>query len=49
MTEKTISVQYYSTYSELVTFMGNLNNLVQTRELLRAAFLVQQTGMEMSL
>lgn len=37
MTEKTISVQYYSTYSELVTFLENLNNLVQ------------QTGMEMSL
>lgn len=33
MTEKTISIQYFSTYSELVTFMENLNSLVQTREL----------------
>ena len=33
MTEKTISIQYFSTYSELVTFMENLNSLVQTKEL----------------
>lgn len=33
MTEKTISIQYYSTYSELVTIIEDLNSLVQTREL----------------
>ena len=51
MTERTLKVQYYNQYSELVEVMKNIDNNCHriARELLSSAFLVHQNTMGMSL